>query len=41
MAPFKHLSDVDVASVITYQRNSFGNSTGDAVQPSEINQHRR
>ena len=40
MAPFKHLSDVDIASVITYQRNSFGNSTGDAVQPSEINQHR-
>ncbi|HKX52240.1 MAG TPA: cytochrome c oxidase subunit II [Nitrosospira sp.] len=40
MAPFKHLSDVDVASVITYQRNSFGNSTGDAVQPSEINQLR-
>jgi cytochrome c oxidase subunit 2 len=41
MAPFKHLSDVDIASVITYQRNSFGNSTGDAVQPSEINQLRR
>ena len=40
MAPFKHLSDVDIASVITYQRNSFGNSTGDAVQPSEINQLR-
>ena len=40
MAPFKHLSDVDIASVITYQRNAWGNATGDAVQPSEINQIR-
>ena len=40
MAPFKHLSDVDIASVITYQRNAWGNATGDAVQPSEINQLR-
>ena len=40
MAPFKHLSDVDIASVITYQRNAWGNKTGDVVQPSEINQLR-
>ncbi len=40
MAPFKHLSDVDIASVITYQRNAWGNATGDAVQPSEISQIR-
>lgn len=37
MAPFKHLSDVDIAAVITYQRNAWGNAAGDAVQPSEIN----
>ena len=27
------LSDVDIASVVTYERNSWGNHTGEAVQP--------
>ena len=36
MPPWKQLSDVDIASVITYTRNSWGNHTGEAVQPSEI-----
>jgi cytochrome c oxidase subunit 2 len=30
------LGDVDIAAVITYQRNAFGNDTGDMVQPSDI-----
>lgn len=30
------LSDVDLAAVITYERNSWGNATGDSVQPSDI-----
>ncbi|MFQ5994575.1 MAG: cytochrome c oxidase subunit II [Acidiferrobacterales bacterium] len=30
------LNDVDIAAVITFQRNAFGNSTGDVVQPSQI-----
>lgn len=30
------LNDVDMAAVITYQRNALGNSVGDMVQPSEI-----
>ena len=30
------LNDVDLAAVITYQRNAFGNDTGDMVQPSDI-----
>jgi cytochrome c oxidase subunit 2 len=30
------LNDVDLAAVITYQRNAFGNNTGDMVQPSDI-----
>jgi cytochrome c oxidase subunit 2 len=30
------LSDVELAAVITYQRNALGNSTGDMVQPSDI-----
>ncbi|MDR5902293.1 cytochrome c oxidase subunit II [Halomonas icarae] len=30
------LSPVEVAAVITYERNAWGNETGDVVQPSEI-----
>lgn len=37
MASFAgQLSDVDMAAVITYQRNAFGNTVGDTVQPSQI-----
>ncbi|MEE8429564.1 MAG: cytochrome c oxidase subunit II [Gammaproteobacteria bacterium] len=32
----EQLGDVDIAAVITYQRNAFGNDTGDMVQPSDI-----
>lgn len=31
------LSDADLAAVITYKRNSWGNDTGDVVQPADIN----
>ena len=41
MAAFKQLSDVEIAAVITYERNSWGNAAGDVVQPSEINQFRK
>jgi cytochrome c oxidase subunit 2 len=30
------MSDVDMAAVITYERNAWGNDTGDLVQPSEV-----
>ena len=30
------LSEVDLASVITYQRNAFGNNMGDQVQPIDV-----
>ncbi|HEY8568129.1 cytochrome c oxidase subunit II [Microbulbifer sp.] len=30
------LSEVDLAAVITYQRNAFGNNMGDTVQPIDI-----
>ena len=30
------LSDSELAAVITYQRNSFGNETGDTLQPSQL-----
>lgn len=37
MAAFgPQLNDVDLAAVITYERNSFGNNTGDVVQPADI-----
>jgi cytochrome c oxidase subunit 2 len=37
MAAFKNqLNDVDLAAVITFERNSLGNSVGDTVQPSAI-----
>lgn len=30
------LSDVELAAVITYERNSFGNKMGDMIQPAQI-----
>jgi cytochrome c oxidase subunit 2 len=30
------LNDADLAAVITYERNAWGNDTGDVVQPSDI-----
>jgi len=30
------LSDADLAAVITFERNSFGNSRGDMIQPAQI-----
>ena len=37
MAAFgKQLSDTDIAAVITYTRNAWSNSTGEAIAPSDI-----
>jgi cytochrome c oxidase subunit 2 len=37
MAAWKgQLSDLELAAVITYERNAFGNTTGDMVQPKDI-----
>ncbi len=32
----KQLSDLDIAAVVTYERNSWGNQTGDVIQPLEV-----
>ena len=32
----EQLNAVDLAAVITYERNDFGNNTGDVVQPADI-----
>ena len=36
MTSFKQLSDVEIAAVITYTRNSWSNKTGDAILPDEV-----
>jgi cytochrome c oxidase subunit 2 len=37
MAPFgPQLDDLQIAAVVTYQRNAWGNDTGDVVQPAVI-----
>jgi len=37
MAAFgKQLSDLDIAAVVTYERNNWSNAMGDVVQPTEI-----
>lgn len=37
MAAFgQQMNDSDIAAVITYERNSFGNKTGDVVQPAQV-----
>ncbi|HEX9180943.1 MAG TPA: cytochrome c oxidase subunit II [Burkholderiales bacterium] len=37
----KQLSDAEIAAVITYTRNSWGNKTGEALQPSDIKAQRK
>ena len=42
MPPWKHLSDVDIASVISYTRTSWGNKADQSVvQPSEVKTARK
>ncbi len=42
MAPFgKQLSDTDIAAVVTFERNAWGNKTGDAAQPGEVKAARK
>ncbi len=37
MAAFgPQLSDADIAAVVTYERNAWGNDTGDVVQPADV-----
>ena len=36
MAAFKQLNDVEIAAVVTYERNAWGNKAGDMAQPADI-----
>lgn len=40
MAAFNYLSDEDLAAVITYERNAWGNDTGDLLTPEKIKESR-
>jgi cytochrome c oxidase subunit 2 len=35
------MNDVDMAAVITYQRNAFGNNMGDFIQPIDVFNHKK
>jgi cytochrome c oxidase subunit II len=41
MASFARLSDVDIAAVMTYTKNSWDNNVGKVVQPAEIKAKRK
>jgi len=36
MSAFKHLSDADIAAVVTFTRNYWNNKVGDAVAPADV-----
>jgi cytochrome c oxidase subunit II len=36
MPPWKQLSDTELAAIITYTKNSWGNKTGQVVQPADV-----
>lgn len=35
----RQLNPIELASIITYVRNAFGNSTGDLIQPADVNSY--
>ena len=41
MVSFKQLTDVEIAAVVTYERNSWANAAGDMVSPDEVKAQRR
>jgi len=36
MVAWNALSDLEIASIITYERNAWGNDLGDVVQPRDV-----
>ncbi|MEJ2344143.1 MAG: cytochrome c oxidase subunit II, partial [Gammaproteobacteria bacterium] len=32
----KQLNNLDIAAVVTYERNAWGNNTGDVIQPRDV-----
>lgn len=40
MPPWNSLNDLEIAAIVTYQRNAWGNDTGDVIQPADVNAER-
>jgi len=36
MQPWNSLNDLEIAAIVTYERNAWGNDTGDVVQPADV-----
>lgn len=36
MQPWNSLNDLELAAIVTYERNAWGNDTGDLVQPADV-----
>jgi cytochrome c oxidase subunit 2 len=36
MVAWNTLNDLELAAIITYERNAWGNGTGDVIQPGDI-----
>jgi cytochrome c oxidase subunit 2 len=36
MQPFNSLNDLEIAAIVTYERNAWDNNTGDIVQPADV-----
>jgi len=40
MQAWNSLNDLEIAAIVTYERNAWGNDTGDVVQPADVKQAR-
>ncbi|MET0029601.1 MAG: cytochrome c oxidase subunit II [Candidatus Thiodiazotropha sp.] len=40
MQPWNSLNDLEIAAIVTYERNAWDNKTGQAVQPADVKQAR-
>lgn len=40
MQPWGQLNNLDVAAITTYERNAWGNDSGDVVQPADVEKAR-
>jgi cytochrome c oxidase subunit 2 len=36
MQPWSSLNNLEIAAIVTYERNAWGNDVGDTVQPSDV-----
>jgi cytochrome c oxidase subunit 2 len=36
MQAWNTLNDLEIAAIVTYERNAWGNSTGDVIQPAQV-----